>query len=272
MKVFISWSGKRSKIIALTLRQWLPDVIQSVEPWMSEFDIDAGARWSGEIEKELSEAKFGIICLTRDNFNAPWILFEAGALAKTLSDTFVCPYLIDLDTTDLPQGPLTQFQAKRANQKDTWDVVSTINKALEEKALPNERLERTFTRVWPELESALKDLPKDDMKTKKVRSVENMVAEILDIVRDISRRSPLISLGTESRATTLLDKILAFSPQDVEQYRKIEHNQLLAAILRNMEEKDKSITKESTLGSSLLGSTKERTEVNIRSEKDKCEK
>jgi hypothetical protein len=67
MKVFLSQSGERSKIIALALRQWLPDVIQSLEPWVSSEDIDAGVRWNNEVTKELSETRFGIICLTREN-------------------------------------------------------------------------------------------------------------------------------------------------------------------------------------------------------------
>src|SRR5215216_2046517 len=126
MKVFISWSGERSKTVALALRDWLPGVIQTVKPWMSKKDIDAGARWSNDVAKELGETRFGIVCLTRTNLNAPWILFEVGALAKTIDETFVCPYLIGLESTDIPPGPLTQFQSKRANELETWEMVYTI--------------------------------------------------------------------------------------------------------------------------------------------------
>lgn len=42
LKVFISWSGERSKEMANALREWLPMVLQYVEPFVSDKDISAG--------------------------------------------------------------------------------------------------------------------------------------------------------------------------------------------------------------------------------------
>jgi TIR domain len=152
MKIFISWSGERSKAVALALHQWLKDVIQTLEPWMSAVDIEAGARWSVDVADRLQQTRFGIICLTGENLTAPWLLFEAGALAKTLSDTYVCPYLIGIEPTDIPGGPLTQFQGKRANKKETWELLRSINNALKDEKLAEDQLSRYFERWWGDLE------------------------------------------------------------------------------------------------------------------------
>ncbi len=75
MKIFISWSGEPSLRLAVALRDWLPSIIQSVEPWMSSEDIEKGARWSHELAKCLEESKVGIICVTEDNRDSPWATF-----------------------------------------------------------------------------------------------------------------------------------------------------------------------------------------------------
>lgn len=130
MDVFISWSGDRSKYIAECLAVWLKQVVQLVRPWMSSENILAGARWNAEIAKHLATTKFGIICVTPENLAAPWLVFEAGALAKTIDEnTHVCPYLIGLDEID-PQHPISQFQCKRMTEEGTYAVVRSMHKAL----------------------------------------------------------------------------------------------------------------------------------------------
>lgn len=184
MEIFISWSGEKSKAVATLLRQWIPDVIQQVTPWVSHLDIKAGARWSSEIQDRLSKVRLGIICLTRQNVSAAWILFEAGALAKTLENTFVCPYLIDFGPTDIPSGPLTQFQAKTATRDGTWDLMVAINSSLDDSKLPDEKLKRAFDRCWPDLESSLSKLPQQNEDHIPSRSTDDKIEEILLLLRE----------------------------------------------------------------------------------------
>ena len=154
---------------------------------MSKIDIDAGKRWSNEIAEQLKATKFGIICLTPTNLSEPWLMFEAGALAKTMDDnTFVCPYLIGLEPSDIPAGPLDQFKAKRATKNETLELLKSINSAMGESSLEEDRLQRLFERGWPDLETKLGELPPEETTLER-RDTQDMVEEILESVRDFSR-------------------------------------------------------------------------------------
>jgi len=114
--------------MAAALRDWLPNVIQSVEPWMSESDIDTGSRWGPDLDKELEKSHFGILCLTPESMLSTWIHYEAGALSKFVDKARVCPYLLGLQPTDI-KGTLVNFQMARANKEDTLKLVQAINHA-----------------------------------------------------------------------------------------------------------------------------------------------
>ena len=113
-----------------------------------------GFRWSVEIAEKLESASFGMLCITADNLDAPWLLFEAGALAKKLNRPNVCPYLIDLKPSDL-QGPLSQFQACESTKADTLKLLHSMNEALSQRALPIAQIDRAFDKWWPDFEIAL---------------------------------------------------------------------------------------------------------------------
>src|SRR5215203_5140635 len=188
VKVFISWSSQRSLAVAKALHEWLPYIVQYVKPWMSHENIQAGARWTPEINDQLSQTKFGIICLTPENQHKPWLVFEAGALAKTVDDdTFVVPYLIDMDKSDV-EGPLAQFQYVLLDEEGTFGLVQSINKVPDnDAALPGERLEKVFRRSWPDLKRVFDDLPDADAPIQKPRETDEILGEVLELVRDISR-------------------------------------------------------------------------------------
>jgi len=188
MLTFISWSGDQSKFVAVALEKWIAQVIQAVEPWLSS-EIEKGARWSPEVSARLEKSKVGIICLTKDNMNEPWILFEAGALSK-MQDANVCTLLIGLKHADVKQ-PLAQFQHTSTEKEDMWRLVETINSkvhACGEKGLQEGTLRDVFETFWPKLEMSFNESTAiTSTATTDGRSNREVLEEILELVRNQQR-------------------------------------------------------------------------------------
>lgn len=149
MKVFISWSGERSHKLALIVRDWLPSVIQAVQPYVSSEDLRKGRRWAGDIAKELEQTSFGILCIVPDNANAPWLNFEAGALSKIVEDARVVPLLFGLRPSDLVGHP--QFQSAVFQKAEVLKMLQSVNELLGSARLGETRLEKAFEHWWPNL-------------------------------------------------------------------------------------------------------------------------
>ncbi len=189
MKIFIAWSGEQSKTVALALRWWLTKMLQTVNPWLSEIDIDKGKRWSAAISNALEETDFGIVCLTQENLDSNWIHFESGALAKSVEDAYVGTYLYGVRKSDVKK-PLGEFQHTVAEKDDTKRLIQTINNAVREKngnALDDEELSETFEILWPHLEQKLSEVPKSTMEPTPKTSDTEILEEVLDTVRDLNR-------------------------------------------------------------------------------------
>lgn len=158
MKVFLSWSGNLSKDVATEFSVWIPQVLQFVKPFLSSEDIEKGSRWGHEIAKNLEESAHGVFFVTKENIGAPWINFEAGALSKSLENSNVWTLLIDMKNSDLDKGPLRQFQTTLFNKKEVKDLVKDINSANEENALPDNVVDMSFEKWWPDLEKSINQL------------------------------------------------------------------------------------------------------------------
>ena len=156
-KVFISWGGNLSKRLAEEIKKWLPSVLQFVKPYFTPDDIEKGARWESNIAQELSSSNIGIICLTKDNINRPWILFEAGALSKNLEKSNVCTILFNVDSSEIT-GPLTCFQATKFDEADFKKLIKTINNTGGESKLDPAVLDEVFNMWWPRLKERIEQI------------------------------------------------------------------------------------------------------------------
>jgi hypothetical protein len=152
--IFISWAKPRSRAIAQGLAEWLPDVIQFVDPFVSP-QMTLGIRWSEELENRLRCAMFGIVCATPENLDNAYLNWEIGQLSYEKARKIV-PFLLGgLRLSDIGNYPLHHFQAVLLPTKeDIFRVVSEINVAAGE-PLDTARLERNFRRLWPEFQKVL---------------------------------------------------------------------------------------------------------------------
>lgn len=165
MNILISWSGPRSRAVATKFKDWIEDILQLADPWMSEEDIPSGRVWFESLDNELEDAQYGIVCVTRNNQTAPWLLWEAGALFGGFKDgrrRDVVPLLIDLGKNDLIE-PLDKFQAIRAtNKKEMLKMLGWINRDLH-KSIARNRLEEQLDRCWDDwnvaVDDAIKNIP-----------------------------------------------------------------------------------------------------------------
>lgn len=189
MKVFLSWSGERSKAVAELLDDWIQCVLQAVRPWMSARDIDRGSLWFTEISDQLKEVSTGIVCLTKENRDRPWILFEAGALARGLSSQRVMTFLVDLSPNDITD-PLAQFNHTLPDKAGLRSLVTSINGRLGELAISTRILENVFETYWPQFEGRFSNILAEFPETQLLpeRSEESKVDEVLSHVRGIDRR------------------------------------------------------------------------------------
>ena len=153
MKVFICWSGRRSKELAEALNQWLPTVLKGLAPTYSP-NIPKGKLWFNSINRDLRRAKAGIVCLTPENIESTseWIYFEAGALFRETTKIFTLLYKVPESAL---HGPLSHFQATETTKGDLSQLIKALATLMGRKA-PTRRVRlKRFEEQWPVFETRL---------------------------------------------------------------------------------------------------------------------
>lgn len=208
MKVFISWSGNKSHRVGLVFREWLPSVIQSIEPYVSSEDIDKGARWSTDIAKELENSTFGILCVTKENLHAPWLSFEAGALSKTMDKSFVTPFLFDIKRSEV-NGPILQFQSTIFDKDDIKKLLHTLNKACGDNGISEAMLDKAFEVWYPTLEkelNALHDI-NDDSDEEHGTEVDVQASAIIEEILELSRDNQKLLRNPDTKLIESIEEV-----------------------------------------------------------------
>jgi hypothetical protein len=183
MDLFISCSGDKSREVAAALHELIPNILSGVKPWLASEDISRGSRWRQSIDDKLKDNHVGLICLTSENLNSPWIYYEAGALCKGRVDTRIWTLLIDIEADDV-KGPLEEFQHTRLEKNDFKKLLLDINHLAQNTTSTD--LSDQFDTWWPILEGKLNKFiapATTDLET--TLKIYNHMCELGNIYREV---------------------------------------------------------------------------------------
>ncbi len=190
MKVFLSWSGERSRQAAEVFEDYLPKIFPNCEVFHSP-EIEKGAEWFSEIMEGLRESNVGVIFLTKENISSDWVLFETGAMAIGLGDeeSRACPFLLDYKTTDV-SGPIAELELTENSKEDIRRLIETINN-FSKSGYSSQDLEEVFETWWPKIEEGLNSIEEmtDEERDEEERDSHEMLEEVLRRVRNLDKSS-----------------------------------------------------------------------------------
>ena len=196
MKIFISWSGDLSKRIADTMNKWPPCLLQTIKIFYSPEDIEKGENWDQRIASELSDCNYGLICLTAENVSAPWVNFEAGAIAKALGSR-VATLMININPSDI-KGPLSRYQATKLEKSDFLHLIQDINRNSDS-PIEESRLSTTFEGLWSNIERELTDIIRASTpSTRNKRASEKTNSEAIEEILQLVRKQNMLLTTPES--------------------------------------------------------------------------
>lgn len=111
-EIFISWGGEKAKKYADNLKAILNKVFEKDAATFYSGNIGSGKIWLDKINEALRESKIGIIILTKESVNKPWVNFESGAIFKAdKKNASIIPVYVDVTNADLDNHPLKFFQS-----------------------------------------------------------------------------------------------------------------------------------------------------------------
>jgi hypothetical protein len=231
-------------MVATALSDWLPQVINQVEPWMSAVSLESGKPSIAQISEALESTNFGIICVTPENQHETWLNFEAGALAKAVksASASAIPLLVGFGSYGELDAPLNNYQAHMSTKDDLKKIVHSINDALGSAKRPASQLETAFEKWWPDLEVNLLEAAewevaevveaeenstdkRFDQVIQAVKTLQRQVDELTTVVRSMpsynAKRDVLIRMINEGRFEEPALSIIGITDSEQEQIRTI---------------------------------------------------
>jgi len=247
LKVFISWAGERANAIGTGFHEFLPDVVNAVQPFMSGMNIDKGTRWGEVLSGSLQESSCAIVCMTRESMQSVWVAFEAGAVSRAAGGadgarSRIWTYLSGVEMKDLTFTPFAEYQATAATQDETLRLIRSINQLSPDPVSP-ETLKRRFDAVfWPNFAAVLDRVhnwnehgPAVPQRDGAEPNTGDMLLEILNTLRSLQRdvnRTATISVSSSPNPRLIADLLRGFTRRglDVTAAHADKHDNLLITL------------------------------------------
>lgn len=169
--------------VAELLKALVEDSLGTADVFVSRA-IEGGARWTHEIPKNLENCGDGLVVVTSENVEAPWLHFEAGAISKQIDASYVTPLLFDADIGDLQGTPLSLFQAKRIAKNDLQVLMEEMGKR---RGKDETGIRRRFGHAWTDFEAALSGVRKTAKKIKRRLNNDDLGAMIESLSAQVAR-------------------------------------------------------------------------------------
>lgn len=171
----------------------MPQVLQSIEPWLATADLKLGAPIRASIEENLKNASAVVLCLTRQNIVSDAFRAEIKILAKTASQ--VIPICIDFPTSELG-GAFLQHDAVSLDAAGMRSLITLLN-GLSDDPLNHVKLDRLISlwtphlatevdRIFPAFNFKGTSKPKLIVDRPRSRTMEETLNELLGEVQSLS--------------------------------------------------------------------------------------
>jgi hypothetical protein len=175
LNVFICWSGRRGKLAANALREWLGDALGPLVEVRVSSGMEKGVLWHEELATFLSAADVGLICMTPEALKSSWVNYEAGFMSREVARAALAcdgrplggpvrrlfTFLWGVTEAELT-GPLAAFQSTNAaDERDVSRMVDALASLASSKTPegPAAKPQGKWSELWQDLCDRLESIP-----------------------------------------------------------------------------------------------------------------
>jgi hypothetical protein len=186
--IFISWSRNPAKDIGEKLQTLLKKIFPypNIDFFLSSSgknEIVAGEDFRNKLDNNLMDSNFGILILTKNNFERPWMMFESGALSNGDNKSRIIPIFFNRDSRKI-ESPIEKFQNVEYNKEGLLKIIFSITKSLfDSNELDNNQKQLLVNQLDTHWESFKKDI--DIILEKEyMYEIENIQDDVTTIMLD----------------------------------------------------------------------------------------